>query len=391
MTIPAAPLGILGDGQLALMLGEAAFSQGFDFLAFGDNKDSSFARAFPDRFIQGNPKSTHELIDFARKCGTLILENEFFESAALESIENESHTPIIPSPMSYRNFETKLVQRAFYDRLGLKGPKWAQAKETLALTSSQVEKDFGYPLVLKASRGGYDGYGVRVVKNSSDLPQALRELNHTTHNPVLIEEMVLIRKEFAQGALFDGKGGAILLPLVETVQKNGICELVLSRSTLPSGEFALVRSKIERALLALSKSSLVGLFNFEFFYTESNEVLINEGAPRPHNSQHLSIDSCPISQFELLVRFAVTRALPAVASPIEAKPAVMINLLGKSNGTQYALGLPTLPLDIEAYPKLYLKKESRVGRKMGHLNLVDPNGTTDLVSLGFSVQKEYTL
>jgi 5-(carboxyamino)imidazole ribonucleotide synthase len=391
MTKSAAPIGILGDGQLALMLGESAREQNIPFLAFGDNAESSFAREFPESFILGDARQTSALVAFAKQCSVVTLENEFFEAHVLDQVSRESLTPMIPSPASYAHFETKIAQRNFYQSLSIASPKWAVAQKTPDKILTQLARNFSYPLVLKASRGGYDGYGVRMIKSASDLPQALVDLNHSTSNPVLIEEKISIAREFAQGALFDGKGQSILLPLVETIQRNGICELVVSESTLPRDELSKVRSAITKALSALSQSGIIGLYSFEFFYTSAGAVLINEGAPRPHNSQHLSINASPVSQFDLLISLLATGALPNVRSPIPSKPGVMINLLGKSVGSNYRLTLPVMPEGIEIYPKLYSKKESRVGRKMGHLNLVDPSGTHDLILLGEKLLKEYDL
>ena len=197
--------------------------------------------------------------------------------------------------------------------------------------------------------------------------------------------------EFAQGILLDGKGKVVFLPLVETVQENGTCVLTLSRLTLSQDEREAVSSKIKESLTKIARSTLQGLFNFEFFYTRDGNVLINEGAPRPHNSQHLTIDASPVSQFALLMKYLAGDSTVFSLGEIPTRPAAMINLLGKSLGTEYALTLPPLPAELEVYPKLYLKKECRPGRKMGHLNLVDPSGKLDLISLGEKILKEYQL
>lgn len=202
-----APLGILGDGQLALMLGESAHAQGLPFLAFSDNPDSSFARAFPEHFILGNAKNQDDLTSFALQCSAITLENEFLSAETLTLVEEDSGTRIIPSPRSYKHFETKLAQRAFYQSLKLASPKWTAAMVRPEKVLSQISEHFSYPVVLKASRGGYDGYGVRIVKNANEVGKALKDLKHSEENLALIEECVLIRKEFAQGALFDGKIG----------------------------------------------------------------------------------------------------------------------------------------------------------------------------------------
>lgn len=375
-------LGFLGDGQLALMLGEAAHAQGIEFLAFGEDAESPFAAKFPERHVLGKPDNANELNDFARRCTVLTLENEFFSSAILRKLEKTSGTRVIPSPDDYAHFENKVAQRRFYDSLGLSGPKWS----VLNAESVAVLK---VPTVLKASQGGYDGYGVRIVEQKQQLEKAMNDLGFAQGREILQEEKVSLKREFAQGAVFDGKGNATLLPLVETVQKNGICEMVLSRSTLPSSELEQITQTIRGMMMKISTTKLQGLFNFEFFVTETGEVLINEGAPRPHNSQHLTLNASATSQFDLLVKFLATGEVEP--GEIQAEPAVMVNLLGKSKGTEYVLKLPKLPDSVKIFPKLYLKKECRPGRKMGHLNLVDSTGREDLGLLASKILKEYEL
>ncbi|NDG85358.1 MAG: ATP-grasp domain-containing protein [Proteobacteria bacterium] len=214
---------------------------------------------------------------------------------------------------------------------------------------------------------------------------------------ILVEEKVRIRRELAQGALLDGKGGIIYLPLVESVQRNGICVLTSSRLTLPEQEVREISTRAKSLLDRIAHAGIAGLFHFEFFYTDSGELLINECAPRPHNSAHLTLDACEWSQFDLLVEFLRRKGdlpLPS-GTEIKAAPSIMVNLLGTSNGTDYALTLPSVPEGIESHPKLYLKKQNRVGRKMGHLNLVDrrekPLPAEELLALGEKILKEYRL
>ena len=337
------------------------------------------------------PKKKSDLIAFAKQCSVVTLENEFLPSELLDSVQVESGTQIVPNIPSYQKFENKIAQRNFYRKLNIASPKWAVAPETSHQILTELKANFSYPVVLKASQGGYDGYGVRIVSSPDELEPALLDLRHSKKNPILIEEKVSIKKEFAQAALFDGQGKMILLPLVETVQRNGICELVLSKPTLPENELSFVKAKVLEALHLISKSEITGLFSFEFFYTNQNQVYINEGAPRPHNSQHLSMNACEQSQFDLLISFLASGDLPKVESPLPALPGVMINLLGQSNQSDYALRLPAVPTGIEVFPKLYMKKESRIGRKMGHLNLIDRTGKADLVALGEKILKEYQL
>jgi 5-(carboxyamino)imidazole ribonucleotide synthase len=383
-------IGIIGDGQLALMLGEAAAAQGLDFLGYGDDLHSSFAVRFPERFrssqilsgARAQPNAAR--VSFAKECDVLTLENEFLSYDELLDLEAVSGTPIIPNPESYRYFQDKISQRKFYESLGIPGPQWQEVT---------AEMKPSFPLVLKASQGGYDGHGVKVVENEKDYFAALAQFGFEKGKKVLAEEKVKIVREFAQGVLLDGKGNAIFLPLMETLQRNGTCVLTFSKFTINDEQALLVRTQVRNALEKISKTRLIGLFNFEFFYTEAGDVWINEGAPRPHNSQHLTLDASPVSQFSILMNFLAKGELDPewIGKEIPADPAVMVNLLGKSSGKDYTLDWPKLPDEVKSFPKLYLKKECRPGRKMGHLNLVDLSGKVNLSELGEKVLKEYRL
>jgi phosphoribosylaminoimidazole carboxylase (NCAIR synthetase) len=136
----------------------------------------------------------------------------------------------------------------------------------------------------------------------------------------------------------------------------------------------------------------MGLFSFEFFYTRSGQVLINEGAPRPHNSQHLTREACELSQFDLLVRFLRDRKLPlADRTWITAKPSVMINLLGQTSGTEIPLSLPSLPEDAIVHAMMYGKKHCRPGRKMGHAVILSKSHPERLASYAETLKKGYRL
>lgn len=386
---PAA-IGILGDGQLALMLGESASKFQIPFMAFGADHESSVANFFP--------KSHQNLtkLEGSSPISVLTLENEFVSVSELRQLESRGFQ-IVPDSASYSHFDSKIHQREFYRSLEIPSPQWMTFPaglpgHDLLNTVHRIEQTFSYPVILKASQGGYDGYGVRKAADSKQLETALRQLGWDQGKDILIEEAVKIRMELAQGALFNGKGGWNALPLVETIQKDGICEVVLSQPSLKAEELADVQKRILTILKKIATSHLLGLFNFEFFLTESGEILINEGAPRPHNSQHLSLNACPVSQFDLVIRFIQEGRLPLPnGEVIQAVPSAMINLLGQTDGENYSLYLPELPKDVGTYPKLYGKKKCRPGRKMGHLVLVDPSGKQGLLALARKVLKEYRL
>jgi phosphoribosylaminoimidazole carboxylase PurK protein len=398
-------IGILGDGQLSLMLREAAEAQGIDFKVFADADVESVLRNSGET---QQKKST--LMDQFSSCSVITLENEFHTSKQLNDLSQWIGVPVVPSPEHYQNFEGKIAQRKFYQQLGIPSPKYWIIETSEALEQwSKTEKH--YPVIVKASVGGYDGYGVRVATQESEVTKAFQDFKK-----IVIEEKINLLAEFAQGAIFDGKGRYLPLPLVETVQVNGICEYVLSEPRMgrSSADFKKIEQSIQNALRKIAESKIEGLFNFEFFATQDAnqeiKILINEGAPRPHNSQHLTLDAVddsiqkPASQFSLWMKYLQTRSLENLTdhlfdpkqsdSAITLKPAVMINLLGQANTDDYRLTLPTVPNTVTAYPKLYGKKQCRIGRKMGHLNLVANSMTMkseELLSIAERIRKGYQL
>jgi|GEM_PF-3424482 len=389
MIKPPAPLGILGDGQLALMLGESALKHGLEFFAFGKDKESSVARDHPSRHLP-------EDMLFQLECSHILLENEFSGVPRLLQLEATGHS-LIPRAQDFVYFAHKIAQRAFYAGLKIPSPKWtainSDALEKQIFSALKLaETEHSYPFVVKKSQGGYDGYGVRVVRNHLEFTNALSQFGFDQGADVLLEECVQISHEFAQGALFDGNGNYNLLPLVETVQRNGICECVISRLNLSVEILREIQAKAITIFRKIANSGIKGLFNFEFFLTKDLRILINEGAPRPHNSQHLTLNAAPISQFDMLVYFAKNGSLPLpTESIVPCKPAVMVNLLGQRDSDAYSLTLPSYPAEIGVHTKLYQKKTSRVGRKMGHVVLVDESGTFNLSELAEHTLREYNL
>jgi len=171
---------------------------------------------------------------------------------------------------------------------------------------------------------------------------------------------------------------------VETVQKNGVCHFV----QYPCKINEKAQERIELIMKKLISAHLTGIFNFEFFVDKNDNVYINEGAPRTHNSQHLTIDASNFSQFDLLA-FYLTDSMTAPRD-VQTKPSLMVNLLGKSTGPARELKLPEFS-NLKVFPKLYGKIKSTPGRKMGHVNIVDDDNNTNLRAIGEKILKEYDL
>ncbi len=368
-------IGIFGDGQLALMQAESLMKWGSDFLCLSNNLDSPIHSAFPNHI-------TKDVKRFKSECSVFTLENEFYSVSEIEEILEEKSEQIFPDLKSYHHFSHKISQKKFYDSAGVPTARWMELKHEQDIR--EIENHFSYPFIIKASQGGYDGKGVRVVKNPDEFFQTLTEFKFSQQNSLLIEEKVQIKKELAQGFLSDNNGHLSRLPLVETLQEEGICHLV----QYPAHVSQEVQSQISLILEKLISTGLKGIFNFEFFLTTDDKVLINEGAPRTHNSQHLTLNASNFSQFDLLSQFLIN---PSEApSEIQTHPSMMINILGKSEGPCGELIIPKLS-GVKVYPKLYGKKSSSPGRKMGHVNIVDENATSDILFLAKRILKEYEL
>lgn len=359
-------IGLFGDGQLALMLAEALTQKNIPFIALLQSENSPMERVFPVNV-------TRDLKKFVSECDVFTLENEFLKVHELRSILGPKEDALFPELTSYQHFADKISQRTLFRELGLPSPRW------MALNKIEDLSGFEYPLIAKAASGGYDGKGVRVIKNSAELSQTALEFGL----PLLIEEKVRLKTEVAQGFVRTREGKLALLPLVETLQQDGICHMV----QYPAKVSDKVRQVVEESIKKLSAYPLIGIFNFEFFVDENDHVTINEGAPRPHNSQHLTIDASNVSQFDLLAD-----ALAGIPfTDVKTKTSVMVNILGQSSGKDVPLTLPELPSGVKITPKLYGKDQCAPGRKMGHVNLVDETGTHDLISLGEKILREYRL
>lgn len=368
-------IGIIGDGQLALMLSESLAKLGEEFLCLSTAKESPMHTYFPENITDNTEQ-------FLKECSVFTLENEFHTIDELKCLLKDKSESLFPDLSSYSYFADKISQRLFYERAGINSPKWMPLYHENDLAKLRAE--FSYPFILKLSQGGYDGKGVRVITDDASLAKALSDFKFNEGSALLVEEKIQIKTEVAQGFLRNVDGKFTLLPLVETIQEDGICNLVQYPSTVNPN----IQAQIEFFLEKLIAQGLIGIFNFEFFVDKNNRVIINEGAPRTHNSQHLTMDASPLSQFDLLAMYLTD---PSTApEKVRAQSSVMINILGKTSGNCGELKLPAVTVSKVA-PKLYGKKKCSPGRKMGHVNIVDESGRADLLAMGRKILQEYDL
>jgi 5-(carboxyamino)imidazole ribonucleotide synthase len=351
-------LGILGGGQLAQMLIQAAISLGVETAIFEQVADSPAARLTHAQVV-GPWDDESTLVNFALLCDHVTLENEFVDSLVLRWLA-EAGLTVCPSADTLADIQDKLLQKQRINAAGLPVPAFSGVYSMDDVRAFAAEH--GYPCLLKARRLGYDGYGNVTIHSGEDIPAAWAKLGADTGRELLAEAFIPFERELAVMVLRGRDGENRLYPVVETVQQNHICHIVRAPAPVP-GETA--RQAAEIARQAVQVFDGVGVFGVELFALADGTVLYNEIAPRPHNSGHYTIEACVTSQFENHIRAVL--GWPLGSTVMTAPAAVMVNLLGQregradSDGIREALAVPGAHLHI------YGKREVRPGRKMGHI------------------------
>jgi len=337
-------IGFLGGGQLARMSIQAAQRMGLRCLSLDPGLETPASQVAPA--ILGSLSDPQRIADLAHRCDRVTLENEFIPAASIIA-SGVDETKFIPGVDALANIQDKLLQRHALDRAGVPSPKAIAMDDT-----ATAESEIGYPMVLKSRFGGYDGKGTRYARNWDEL-ESSRSL--WAAGGWLVEKFVPFKRELAAMVFVDERNKGAF-PTMETIQTDHVCDLVF-----PSGVDAA-----EVAIAAVEAMGGNGLFGVEMFELESGEFLVNEVAPRPHNSGHYTLDWGGISQFEQHVRLVMGYAL---GSPVGAATC-MANLLGQSDAGEFQEGLGPALTDPGVHVHWYGKVENKPGRKMGHLNVV---------------------
>ncbi|MCS7176905.1 MAG: 5-(carboxyamino)imidazole ribonucleotide synthase [Candidatus Kapabacteria bacterium] len=354
-------IGIIGGGQLAKMLAQAAYRLGLRVAIIEHGADSPAGRMTQLEFPEGW-NSREALEAFLRVSDIITLENEFVAPELLEGLAQ--HRPVYPTPETIRRVRDKLTQKQTMVAAGIPVPSFAGASSSDDVL--QFAEDYGFPVVLKTRTFGYDGYGNRTVYDRQALPEAWTALKQrTTDSSLLVEQFVQLQKELAVIVARNRRGDIAVYPCVETVQQDHVCRVVYAPAPIPE---PLRRRAQEIAVACVEAVDGVGVFGVELFLTTDGDILFNELAPRPHNSGHYTIEACYTSQFENGIRAICN--LPLGSPEMIVPAAVMINLLGVRSGS----GIPDSVLPAlrvgKAWLHLYGKRESRVRRKMGHVTAV---------------------
>ncbi len=351
-------LGILGGGQLAKMLAIDAYKMGIEVAIIENGERSPAGDMTKFEFTGGwnNPSSLEKFIEAS---DIVTLENEFIDPSILEYIAK--FNPVFPTPQTMKLVQDKFTQKTVFKRKRILVPPFAQIdSEEDALL---FRERYGFPFVLKTRTLGYDGYGNYTVRNAEDIKIAFEKftVNGQTR-PLMAEQFIEFQKELAVMVARNAHNEIAVYPCVETVQKNHICHIVIAPAEVSK---KIARKAQDLAVRCVEAINGIGVFGVELFYTNDGRVLVNEIAPRPHNSGHYTIEACHTSQYENAIRAVL--GLPLGSTDMIAPYACMINLLGEREGSG-------IPVDVSQSLKvagaslhLYNKKSSRIGRKMGHI------------------------
>jgi 5-(carboxyamino)imidazole ribonucleotide synthase len=362
VTPPGVPVvGMVGGGQLARMTSQAATGLGVGFRVLAGSAAESAAQVAAGTWL-GDYRSLADLRNFAAGCDVITFDHEHVPDAHLTALERDG-VQVRPAAAALRFTQDKLAMRERLTGLGVACPRFAPVR-----TLAEVEEfaDGSWPVVLKAVSGGYDGKGVWVCGSAA---QAADVLAHGIE--VIAEEYVAFERELAVLAACSPHRQGAVYPVVQTVQRDGICrEVIAPAPGLAPGRAA---QAAELALRIAAELGVTGLLAVEMFETPAG-LLVNELAMRPHNCGHWTIEGARTSQFEQHLRAVLDLPLgsPAMAAPA----AVMANVLGGDDADVYDRYIHVMAADPAAKVHMY-GKPVRPGRKIGHVTVTGDRDHTD--------------
>lgn len=357
-------LGILGGGQLAKMIASDAYRMGLNVAVIENHSESPAGDMTKTDFSNGW-SDKKELDEFIAACDMATLENEFIDPVVLEYIEES--IKVYPSSKTMKLVQDKFIQKTTFGNAGIKVPAFKAIDNYDDLEA--FANEFGYPFLLKSRKFGYDGYGNATITDAGDAFEAWEKFSRDSRrNELMAEQYVSFTKELAVMVARNENGETEVYPCVETIQKNHICHKVLAPAEITEETADIARGMALECVKAIDG---VGVFGIEFFLTNNNDILVNEIAPRPHNSGHYTIEACYTSQFENCIRAVLN--LPLGSSAMIIPAAVMVNLLGERSGSGVPTDIRPALLSKKASLHLYNKKKSRIGRKMGHVTALGAN------------------
>ncbi|PZD76988.1 5-(carboxyamino)imidazole ribonucleotide synthase [Mesonia sp. K7] len=353
-------LGILGGGQLGKMMLYDTRKYDIQTLVVDPSKEAP-SKIACDEFQQGDLMDYNTVVEFGRKVDVLTFEIESVNIDALETLENEGKK-VYPQSSVLRKIQDKGIQKKFYTDNHIPTSPFKRYKNKADLNEALVRKEHDFPFVWKSCTGGYDGKGVSIIRQEEDvipLPDV----------PCIAENMIPFEMELAVIVARNPSGEIKTYPVVEMEfhpEANQV-EYVICPARIAADISAKAQAVAQKVSEAFKH---VGLLAVEMFLTKEGDILVNEVAPRPHNSGHYSIEASYTNQFEQHIRAILDLPLGETASKVGG---VMVNLVGDENyegnviyqNIEEIMGLPGVT------PHIYGKKQTRPFRKMGHVTIVN--------------------
>lgn len=351
-------IGILGGGQLGRMLLQSAANYPVETFVMESDNDCPAAHLC-HHFKNGDIRNYNDVYNFGKGLDAITIEIESVNEEALEKLEAEG-VKVYPSPAALRIIKNKILQKEYYKKIGA-------TTADFKVTSNKEDLLSGkhlLPAVHKLATGGYDGRGVQVILSDDDVDKGF-------DHAAVLERMVDIEKEISVIVAVGANGEMVLYPPVDMVfdAQLNLLDYQISPANLDAHTLATIN---ELATKVVKGFNSAGLFAVEMFIEKNGDVLVNETAPRVHNSGHHSIEANYSSQFDMLWRIMLKYPLGNTSHIL---PAAIVNVLGSDghSGKVYYEGLKEVLRMQNVFVHLYGKKETRPGRKMGHITILGSN------------------
>jgi 5-(carboxyamino)imidazole ribonucleotide synthase len=364
MIAPGSQIGLLGGGQLARMTALAGRRLGYRFRVFDPAGAAAPAAPVCERFVAAPFDDQDALADFARGLDVIGFEFENIPACALQTLEK--YCPVRPSWKALEICQHREREKLFLDRHGY--PHTAFRVVAAAGELAPAMRELGVPCVLKTAQSGYDGKGQLRIPPGMSADDAWRQWAGGPGARGVLEAWVDFAAELSVICARNPAGELVAFPAIENIHTHHILDLSIAPARFPA---AILREAAELAAAVTEALDIEGLLAVEMFLTQSGKLLVNELAPRPHNSGHLTFDAAVTSQFEQHTRAIC--GLPLGSTALHT-PAVMVNLLGHLWGPNFEAP-DWLPVLEEPGAKLHLygKHGAKPGRKMGHYCVLDPS------------------
>ena len=355
-------IGIIGGGQLGKMILNDTNKWSLNISIIDSNKNSP-CKNLCNGFYVGDLLDYETVFNFGRQCDLITYEIEHINTQALFDLEKEGII-VYPKPETLKIIQDKNSQKEFYKRNELPTADFSFYKNLNDLKIGIKEGKVEFPCVWKKTKFGYDGFGVKILNS-------VKDLNDISESEMIIEKLIPFEKEIAVIVARNSNGKIKNFEVVE-MEFNEISnqvEFVISPSNLSK---EIKNEAIKIAIETAEKFNLIGILAVEMFLTKNNQILINEVAPRPHNSGHYTLDACNTSQFEQHIRAILGLELGDVS---QKGNAIMLNLVGEENsfGKVIYSNLDDALNDDSSYVHIYGKEVTRPNRKMGHITIICDN------------------